>query len=438
MKLTVIITVKQGGQFLYRTLMNIKNLSDGGIEDLEVICLLKSKDIESNRFAKKATSFIKNLTTIKYDNFDIGQVKNSAAKKAKGKYLLFVDSGDFFSHNFLREFDRQIEDCEKSAEKTIFVPEMTITFGKQLFIQKNLSTEDSSFSKSIFLFENPWGNDFLISKKDFCEVLFPKVNFRNKLNPHILSFYCDCISLGYKVEIIPSTVSFIRLLDYEDNEQNFLLPNKAIFDKKIENFETKDNRSPNEKEEKLRESHFLLSKNAEEFLQKVFKDGDDRNILKRFFSAAFPQFYLKLYVLKKKFKKEKDIDEVKYPIWLVDEWKKINIFEPELFPPTYNIQEKQITINSKLDFYLEQVLSNFPKGIDYLFFCPWLKIGGADKVALNLMNALKELSPNKSIGVITTENVDSELLDNLPTGIHYFDFGNSFLDLTPFEREALF
>jgi len=421
--------------------MNIKKLFVSTTKDFEVICLLSSKDDKSRYFVKKATPFIKNLYIVEYDKLDIGQVKNSAAKKAKGDYLLFMNSGDFLSLNFLKEFKKQARNHRKSTDKAIFVPEIKISFGKQLFIEKNLSMEDPSFSRSIFLFENPWGENFLIKRKDFCKILFSRVDFRNKFNPHVLSFYCDCINLGYKVKIIPNTVFFIRLLDYKNPELGFLLSEKAIFDgenlnsiKSTENFN--EGNSLKERERIIKTDSSLSSRNIKRFLQEISKKEDDRNILKRVFSAAFPQFYLKLYILKKKFRK--DVDESKYPVWLIDEWEKINIFEPELFPPTYNIPEKQVAINLRLDSYLDKVLSNFPKRIDYLFFCPWLKIGGADKVALNLINALKEISPNKSIGVITTENVNSELLDKLPADIHYFDFGNSFLDLTPFEREALF
>jgi len=439
MELTIIVTVKQNSQFLYRTLMNLKDLSNRRNYSTEVICILNHDDVKSNHLAKKASTFIKNLKIVKSNKFDFWQTKNSLAKKAKGKYLLFIDSGNFLSSNFIKELEKQIKNDKKSADKTIFVPEVKIFFGNQLFMERNLSTDDYRFFKSIFLFENPWGNNFIIRKEDFCRILFSKPDFENKLNPHVLSFYCDCIDSGYKIKTISQTVSFIRTTDYDDPEQRFTLPDKSIFDKKATNFGDESQSLKHEipqKERQVQRQRFLPYKKVNEFFHKISKEDDNRNILKRIFSAMFPQLYLKLYIIKKKF--TKSTDEIKYPDWLVHEWKKVNILEPELFPPSYNIQEKQITINQNLDSYLEKVLSSFPKKIDYLFFCPWLKIGGADKVALNLMNALKEISPNKSIGVITTENVNSELLDKLPANIHYFDFGNSFLDLTTYEREALF
>jgi len=486
MKLSIIITVNKSGLFVYRTLLNIKKFILSKKDKIEVICLIDSKDDKSMTFLDKGSSFINNLKVYKYNDLDISEVKNSVVRDANGEFLLFLDGGNLLSFNLIRELSKEISRNAKFGEETIFVPETKIFFGKDLFLEKNLSTEDPSFFNSILFFENPWNNNFVVSKTSFNKIQFSKVDFKNKINPHILSFFSDCLGFGFKVKLIPKTISFIRLKDGKDLEEGFILSDKSIFAnrskkikkkeiRKMSNFDNctynntfldkhpnlylrirrnckevkgfilkvsdkSDNRNILKKVFSLISPQFylkihVLKKKVKGFNQKVTDESDKRNILKRIFSSISPKFYVKIHTLKKKIRK--DFDTNSYPKWLTDEWKAINSIEPVLYPKKWNINERKIVINSKIEIYLKEIISNFPKNIDYLIFCPWLKIGGADKLTINLINALRELFPKKKIGIITTETVTSECLDSLPEGVSFFDFGNSFLDLNWLEKRNL-
>lgn len=428
--------------------MNIKKFILTKKDYIEVICLVDSKDNESLKFLEKGSLFIKNFNVFKHNDLDISKVKNSAAKEAKGEFFLFLDGGNLLSFNFIKELSKEISQETKFGEETIFVPEIKIFFGKESFLERNLSTEDPMFFKSLLSFENPWGNDFVISKTSFNKILFSKTDFENKLNPHNLSFFSDCLGLGYKVKPISETLSFIRSKDGEDLEEGLILSDKSIFEQRFKKLKEKeireminfDNRFSIKKAIQNRFPNLYVKihrdrRKVKEFIKKFFDKNDKRNIFKKVFSTIFPQFYVRIHVLKKKIRKE--VDKNSYPQWLIDEWKEINCIEPELFPQKNDIYEKKIVINSKIDLYLKEIISNFPKEIDYLIFCPWLKIGGADRLTLNLIKALGELFPNKKIGIITTETVQSECLDSLPEDVSFFDFGNSFLDLKWFEKQNL-
>jgi len=427
--------------------MNINKLIRSDKDIIEIFCLLDSNEKELLNYVRNIPLSIKNFHIVEHNTLDIGEIKNLASKKATGDYILFVEEGILLSLNTIEAFKKGINDNKNGSKKNIFVPETKIFFGKELYMEKNISTNDPKFSEVMLLLTNPWGNVFLMSRKNFCKVQFPKVDFKNKLNPHILSFYCDCIGLGYKILPMQETISFVRLDEEINLESNFILPSKKIFNEKAVRINIEDNdKDPNQDITQLKipkAKSSILYQEVKDFNYKInhireqINDkSDKRNILKKVFSSIFPRIYLKMYVLKKNMYKNQN--ESIYPEWLVNEWKKINIIEPELFPPKYKILEKEIKINPNFTSYLSLFLSNFQKGTDYLIFCPWLKVGGADRLTLNLVKSLRQLFPKRSIGVITTEKIDSEWASKLPSDISYFDFGNSFLDLSFDERDALF
>jgi glycosyltransferase involved in cell wall biosynthesis len=62
------------------------------------------------------------------------------------------------------------------------------------------------------------------------------------------------------------------------------------------------------------------------------------------------------------------------------------------------------------------VRSQLPEHVDYLFFAPWLRTGGADSVILQYIHAVRRRDPEASIALVTTEPVGSTRLEDL-TGI---------------------
>lgn len=60
------------------------------------------------------------------------------------------------------------------------------------------------------------------------------------------------------------------------------------------------------------------------------------------------------------------------------------------------------------------VRARLPERVDYLYFAPWLRLGGGDQVLLDYATAVHRLDPDASIGLITTEPVRSTRLAELP------------------------
>lgn len=127
------------------------------------------------------------------------------------------------------------------------------------------------------------------------------------------------------------------------------------------------------------------------------------------------------------------------PEWLREEMSYFGSFiEPQLYPTQHVLtQYRRAFISNNIyagEIYFQLVESIDHRQYDYCFLLPWLKRGGADKVALQFINAVISRS-NASVLVILTEDTDSPWREQLPnqsrlkciklvTGFHSLDQGS--------------
>ena len=101
------------------------------------------------------------------------------------------------------------------------------------------------------------------------------------------------------------------------------------------------------------------------------------------------------------------------PAWLLEEWKRINTIEPQIYPDrhllrtikTYNIPKSRIGRP-----YLK-LCELYGKNVSHVFLIPWLKRGGSDLVTINYIQALAENGLAGGITVIADKNSDSPWTD---------------------------
>lgn len=109
-----------------------------------------------------------------------------------------------------------------------------------------------------------------------------------------------------------------------------------------------------------------------------------------------------------------------YPPALIAEWRSANKLEPLVpFPRgEYNVWHRVRPANgtpderSWADAYARLVAA-LPERIDYLFFAPWLRLGGGDTVTITYINAVRRLDSDSSVVLLTTEPVESTSLRSL-------------------------
>ncbi len=397
---------------LYKTVRNITLLE--GHPYLKEVIILVDKKIMKDLLLK--------LPTLKGIDLHFSDIRNFSADNCKGENLLFLDSGDYISLNLLERF----EEIEKEDNR-LYVPEEKVFYGEQSYTHTSLSSQNELFTNISILTANIWGSSFLVTKKDYI-----RIQKSGKYFMGIKSFYCDVLSVGMVVDVIPQTLSFIHVR--QDFDKKHLVASKEIFNKRSVKIKSSDIK---EWEKSSIILPFFLSKRTKRIrsaLTKIKEKEDDRMILKKIASELFPKLYLKLFALKEKRKKSENV----YSEWMLSEWRKINVIEPKLYPPSTPLyRESQTPLNQNVDNYLYDILSHFPKELDVLILCPWLKRGGADKLVINLIKGLKQEFPDRKIGLITTEGTSSEILSEVDKDIYFFDYGNSFVALNSVEKQIL-
>lgn len=105
-KVSVIIPVYNVEKYLRQ---NLKSIAQQTLKDIEIICVDDGSTDSSYKiieeFAAKDSRFI----PVKQKNGGAGAARNNGLRRARGKYLSFLDSDDFFEPNMLEEAYKKAE-----------------------------------------------------------------------------------------------------------------------------------------------------------------------------------------------------------------------------------------------------------------------------------------------------------------------------------------
>ena len=114
-KVSVIIPVYNVEKYLRQNLESVANQT---LKDIEIICVDDDSTDSSyeiiKEFAEKDPRFI----AVHQENAGAGAARNNGLSKARGKYLSFLDSDDFFEPNMLEEAYNKAE--ETNADFVVF------------------------------------------------------------------------------------------------------------------------------------------------------------------------------------------------------------------------------------------------------------------------------------------------------------------------------
>ena len=92
-KISVIIPVYNVEEYLAQCLETVINQT---LKDIEIICIDDGSTDNSLYILKKFAEKDKRITILKQKNLHSGVARNAGLAAAKGKYLSFLDSDDFF------------------------------------------------------------------------------------------------------------------------------------------------------------------------------------------------------------------------------------------------------------------------------------------------------------------------------------------------------
>lgn len=185
-KISVIIPVYNTEEYLDKCIQSVINQT---LKEIEIICVDDGSTDNSFEILKKYAKIDKRITVIKQEKLNAGVARNAGLAVAKGKYLSFLDSDDYFELNMLEVMYQKIMD--KNSDIIICrCKSIDLDNGKynyQIFnksLRLDIIPESNNFSvqeipKIIFQFCEGWAWDKLF-RADF--IISNNIKFQSIIN----------------------------------------------------------------------------------------------------------------------------------------------------------------------------------------------------------------------------------------------------------------
>lgn len=404
--LSIIVTAHNEGIIAYKTIRSvfecIECLEDG--VDFEFIAHIDDGDA----LTRKCFEQFPSIKIIDSKFGDPGLSRNFAVSKSCGRYVSLVDADDLLSSNWLKEAFSMVS----STNEAILVhPEANLTFNSGdcshvLWLQRNSSDNLLSDIYILAAF-NRWASPVMGKREIFLDTPYPSTE--KGFGHEDYWFNVETLAKGIKHFVVPNTIEFYRKKDNsvlsQNNESCALIKMTTLFDFRNIQF-----------------LHKVIDYNKEFRKKSVGKFFRYSNKLSRYISYKFKSF-----------------DSI--PGFVIDEWRKINSIETGLFPTKGDLRCTRFYDSDSSPAAGKafcDLVCNVERRPDYTFFVPWISAGGADKLLLNYISAIKEIHPDWKILVIATLPSSNKWRAKIPEGVDFMDFGNRVEYLNDFERDAVF
>ena len=194
------------GEYLTKCLKSVINQT---LKEIEIICIDDGSTDNSLDILKHFAEKDHRITIIRQENLHAGVARNAGLAVAKGKYLSFLDSDDFFELNMLEEMYKKI--LKKQSDIIICrcksIDLDTGQFNEKIFnksLRLDLIPKKSTFSvfeisKSIFQICEGWAWDKLF-RTDFIKS--NNIKFQNIINFNDNQFTYTALCLAKSITTI--------------------------------------------------------------------------------------------------------------------------------------------------------------------------------------------------------------------------------------------
>ena len=215
-KVSVIIPVYNVEEYLRECLDSVVNQT---LKEIEIICVDDGSTDSSLEILKEYAKKDSRITVITQQNLHAGVARNAGLAVARGEYLSFLDSDDWFELNMLEESYRKA--CEQNADIVIFnwtvVDEiknkrLLSTDGVPFFVKEKLRYDINynfaqEISNNLFFISNPapWNK---LYKRDF--ILESSIRFQNLTCCNDIGFNTSALALSKKINIINKNFAYYR------------------------------------------------------------------------------------------------------------------------------------------------------------------------------------------------------------------------------------
>lgn len=447
--LSIVVTTHNEGLLAHKTMRSVFAATEALREkyNYEIIIHIDKGDRDTIKYFNR----YKNRRDVKIFRNNFGNLsasRNFCVNSALGHYITFLDGDDLVSANWFLEGIKTLKSTKKDS---IVYPEAVLMFGlngeHNLTIQKPSSPLDKC--KILLLGENCWSSVVMAKSEIFKK--YPYKIFSEGYGYEDYAFNVETLYANIPHKIAKKTTLFYRQKSHSMRTSYFYysktLPFSPLFDfKHIKSIDISQFIAKTEPGSITSKEKDTSVKEPKSLIYRAYKSIRNNQFF-NFFITPLAKLTLKLLRLlnaqpddsSPDTQTEKNLNPV--PDFVIEQWAAINNIEAQLYPQQYYVD--------RLSFYSAE--SQLPVGItfariaqfitkipDIIFLVPWIVRGGADKVLLNYIKALKQAYPGKHIIVISTLPVKNPWSEKITENVDFIDFGNLSAELSDDMRETLF
>lgn len=250
-RVSVIITAHaEKAHWLRRAIKSVTTQQDA--PDFELILILDKPTNEVvNEAGDAARQGACDFVTVFHG--DLGESRNEGVRRARGKYIAFLDGDDLFGSRWLRqayEYARMLEnelakkDVEAAehgaqtliAESFVLHPEYNIFFGAQNFMHRHIGDDSPEFDAKDLVQFNAWSALAFAPSSVFQR--FPYARAANGCGYEDYDFNVRTLGAGVAHRCVPGSAHMIRM-KLDDSSmatryvgKNLVIPAMPLFDRR--------------------------------------------------------------------------------------------------------------------------------------------------------------------------------------------------------------
>lgn len=223
-KVSVIIPVYNVEEYLRECLDSVVNQT---LKEIEIICVDDGSTDNSLEILKEYAQKDKRMTVIKQENLYAGVARNAGLSQAKGEYLSFLDSDDFFELNMLEEMSKKGDEDNSDVvfcgyilfDNTIKKDNFMVIYPNEYISKSPLSPEKIKDKLFIITNPNPWTK--LFKRKLFID---NDLHFESLLR-------CNDLTCIYTALVTSKKISFCSnsYIHYRSNQKSNITAKKEKY-----------------------------------------------------------------------------------------------------------------------------------------------------------------------------------------------------------------
>ena len=221
-KVSVIIPVYNTEAYLRECLNSVVNQT---LREIEIICIDDGSTDSSLPILKEYALKDPRISILQQENLHSGVARNAGIAIAKGKYLVFLDSDDFFETSMLEKMYNQAEDDESDiviCSNSVYDSRLKRHIRETKLADKYLKIspfQPIDVANKLYTISNPnaWTKLFLAK-----QVKDNEVRFESTLSCNDITFVCTMLSLVNRISLLNE-----NLVHYRTNSKTNITENRA-------------------------------------------------------------------------------------------------------------------------------------------------------------------------------------------------------------------